>query len=68
MSGGVKMKVTKVDVNRMCDHGTCHERCQYEILLGGYKNRILLCENCYKQLKKCIKEEEKLSAKENKDK
>ena len=61
------MKVSKVDVNRMCDHGTCHEKCSYEILLGGYKNRILLCENCYKLLKKCIKEEETACVKKIKE-
>ena len=55
------MQVNRVDVNRMCDHGTCHEKSNYEIVLGGYKNRILLCEKCYKLLKKCIKQEEKKS-------
>ena len=61
------MQVNRIDVNRMCDHGTCHEKANIEIVLGGYKNRILLCENCYKQLKKCIKEEEKASVKDKKE-
>lgn len=61
------MKINKIDVNRMCDHGVCHEKSKYEIILGGYKNRILLCEKCYKLLKKCIKEEEKAGVKDEKE-
>lgn len=49
------MKINKVDVNRRCDHGICQEKAAIEIVLGGYKNRILLCAKCYEELKNQMK-------------